>query len=114
MNRKYRGVACALIVFLLIAGCGLREGVYQPAQRSYLWFTGDTGGAQVYIDDLEPFSLRAMDNPSPRNEVERKDQEVRYEVRPGKHRIVVKKGGVAVVDRLVLIGDGAIKEIKVP
>jgi hypothetical protein len=37
-----------------------------------------------------------------------------YQVKPGKHDIVVKKDGQVVVHRNLMIGAGATKEVRVP
>ena len=46
-----------LVILLLFAGCGLKEGVVQKEPKSFLWFTGNTQDAIVYIDDLSPIIL---------------------------------------------------------
>lgn len=109
---SYFGLFCMLLV-----GCGLTEGVVQKDQRSFLWFTGDTDNAIVQIDDLEPIELDKpyvtvmKDGEWHRKE---KSEKIHYEISPGKHRIIVKKAGQVVVERIVLLGNGAIKEIKIP
>ncbi len=40
--------------------------------------------------------------------------EVHYRISPGKHTVVVKKSGVEVVHRTVLLGDDITREIRIP
>lgn len=92
----------ALFIFLLCTGCGLKEGVIQKQSRSYLWFTGAAWNAVAYIDDLDPIVLKKTNRP------------VHYEISPGKHHIVVKRNGAEIVNRVLLVGTGAVREISVP
>jgi hypothetical protein len=94
-----------LIGMLLLGGCGLTEGVVQKEQNSFLRFTGNTQKAVVFIDDLAPFKL---DNQGSKN------SNITYEVASGKRSIIVKKMGIEVVNRIVLLGDGITKEIQIP
>lgn len=91
-----------LVVFF---GCGLRETVVQKEQLSYLSFTGDISNSIVHIDDLEPIVLNS-NHPNNKN--------VQYELSSGKHHIVVLKDGKEVVNRILLLGSGSVKEIKIP
>lgn len=93
-----------LSALLLFTGCGLKEGVIQKEPKSYLWFTGNTDNAIVHIDELEPITLNKK----------AKSDKIHYGISPGKHRIVIKKSGEVVVNRIILLGDGTIKEIQVP
>jgi len=92
-----------LTLLVLCCGCGLREGVVQKEPKSFLWFTGNTINASVYIDDLAPFTLS-----------EENDELIHYEISPGKHKIVVKRSGNEIVNRVVLLGSGITKEIQIP
>ena len=94
-----------LIGMLLLGGCGLTEGVVQKEQNSFLRFTGNTQEAVVFIDDLAPFKLDNQGN---------KNSNITYEVASGKRSIIVKKMGIEVVNRIVLLGDGITKEIQIP
>jgi len=105
-----------LSALLLFMGCGLKEGVIQKEQKSYLWFTGNTDNAIVYIDELEPITLNKTYISKGENGVKKKEisEKIHYEISPGKHRIVIKTSGEVVVNRIVLLGNGTIKEIQVP
>jgi hypothetical protein len=93
----------------LISGCGYKEGVLVKEPVSYLWFTGNVQQAIVKIDNGEPFDLsRAA---AVQGE---KEGKVYYQVPPGKHRVVVEKNGLRLVDRNLYIGDGNIQEIQIP
>ena len=101
---------------LLFGGCGLTEGVVQKEPKSFIWFTGNTKGAVAYVDDLEPIMLDDLNSSTDGESVNNsaKKGEVHYEISPGKHRIIVKKSGEEVVNRIVLLGNGITKEIKIP
>lgn len=107
MLNRYAKYVLAFIVACFLTGCGYREGVIQKDPIAYLWFTGNTEQALVSLDDKEPFVLN-------RTEGTQEENLTYYQVPPGKHRIVVKKGSEIVVDRVLIIGDGSIKEIRIP
>ncbi len=102
-----------LICLLLCSGCGLKEGVVTKDSKSFLWFTGNTQNAIVYIDDLAPVDLSGQAVVSSDAGADNKG-EVHYRISPGKHTVVVKKSGVEVVHRTVLLGDDITKEIRIP
>lgn len=112
----YNGIInLALTVLLLCGGCGLKEGIVQKEPKSYLWFTGDTQDATVYIDDLAPIALnRQSSTATNKDENTNRSNQVHYEISPGKHSIVVKKLGKELVNRRVLLGNGITKEIQIP
>lgn len=93
-----------IFALALFAGCGLHEGTINKEPVSYLVFTGNTEKAMVYIDELQSFSIRPSDG----------EQPDRYEISPGKHNIKVKREGKILVNRKILLGNGIIKEIKIP
>jgi hypothetical protein len=110
MNIKFRHVLIILLC-LCIFGCGYKEGIVQTSPKSYLWFTGKTADAIVYINDLRPFSLNKPINedPSrPQNEL------THYQLQPGKYNIIVKKNDSVVVNRVVILGEGMTTEIEIP
>lgn len=100
MIHKNLLILCVVGV-LVFCGCGLKETVTQKEKVSYLTFTGDTVGAIVRIDDLEPIVLNNEKN-------------IHYEMSSGKHHVVVIKDGAKVVNRTILLGSGSSKEIKIP
>jgi hypothetical protein len=94
-----------LIVSLLLVmttACGYNTGVSSSEPVSYIYFTGDAEGAEVFIDDTSAFVVNKTGN---------KNQ---YKVSPGKHVITIKKGNKVLVKRSVLLGDGHEKEFNVP
>jgi len=107
MISRYMEYLLVLILAFFVTGCGYKEGVIQKDPVAYLWFTGSAEQASVFLDDKEPFVL----NKGGRSQ---EGNLTYYQVPPGKHRIVVKKGSEVVVDRIVIVGDGAIKEILIP
>ena len=109
-------VYLCLVILLLCVWCGLKEGVVQKEPKSYLWFTGNTKNATVYIDDLSPIILNENTGTTSvdrENNIETSDK-IHYKISPGKHRIIVKKMGEEVVNRIVFLGNGIIKEIEIP
>ena len=103
MNYK-KIIFLGLVLLILSVGCGgIKEGVVQKEPTSFLWFTGNTQNAIVYIDDLAPITLN-----------EQIGSQVHYKISPGKHIIIVKKSGKEVVNRNVLLGNGITKEIQIP
>ena len=114
-HQKSAFIILGLFIFLLCMGCGLKEGVVQKEAKSYLWFTGNTEDALVYIDDLDPIELgKNYYIDSETGEKIEKNKEIHYELTPGKHRVIVKKMGTKIVNRIVLLGSGIIKEIEIP
>lgn len=104
-----------LIFLIFCGGCGLTEGVVQKEPQSFLWFTGDTTNALVYIDDLAPIILNELSsNSANESENSTKSRKIHYGIAPGKHTIIVKKAGNEVVNRNILLGDGITKEIEIP
>ena len=105
----------SVVLLALFSGCGLKEGVVQTDTKSFLWFTGDTQNAEVFIDDLDTIVLDAVGvGDVDQRGKNKKEDKVYYEISPGKHTIIVKKSGEVVVHRNVLIGNGLIKEIRIP
>ena len=92
----------------LLAACGgYKEGMVQPDQQSYVWFSGNPEAAVATIDGNVVLKL---DEPS------EKDPEGKtlYRLKPGKHDIVVIRNGQVIVNRTVMVGSGAAKEIALP
>lgn len=97
------------LLFFSIISCGYYEGVVQPTPQSYLSFIGNTNGAIAVIDDTTTLNL---DKELRGSEDEKKV--VLFQISPGKHKVVVTKMGREVVNRIIIVGDGATKEIQVP
>jgi hypothetical protein len=104
-----------LVLLGLIGGCGLKEGVTLKEPKSFIWFTGNTDNAVVYIDDLNPFILNEKSsNLNDEDENDNRKGLIHYQISPGKHKIVVIKSGTEVVNRDILLGNGITKEIQIP
>ena len=95
--------------FLLIISCGYYEGIVQPTPQSYLSFLGNTKNAVVVIDDVTKINL---DNELIGSDGQGKS--VLFQIAPGKHKVVVTRLGQEIVNRIIIVGDGATKEIQVP
>lgn len=87
---------------LTAGGCGYKEGVKIEEQKAYLYFTGNTQGAEVLVDGA-PFTLG--ENVSPDD---------LYQIEPGQHQIEVKQGGATVINRKLYVGEGISREIQIP
>lgn len=113
--RKWIVLTVAVSAVLVVAGCGYQEGIREPDRQSYIWFTGETKGAVAVIDDNEPFKVdQAYNENIETGEKEPRQGRTIYQVKPGKHEIVVKKDGKLVVHRVLMIGAGATREVRVP
>jgi hypothetical protein len=97
------------LLLLSIVNCGYYEGVVQPTPKSYVVFTGNAAGAVAVIDDAITLDI---------------DREIRktgeagktilFQIASGRHKIIVKRAGTEIVNRVVIIADGATKEIQIP
>lgn len=103
-----------LFVILILIGCGYREGVIQTAPKSYLWFTGNTNNAVVYIDDNKPFNLSLYERDINTGESKARTDLIHYQLAPGKHNIIVKREDKVVVNRMLILGEGMTTEIEIP
>lgn len=101
---------CISLLLFFIVSCGYYEGVVQPTPKSYLTFMGNVDGAMATIDDTITLNL---DNELKGVEGQQ-IKSVLFQIAPGKHKVIVTKMGREVVNRVILIGDGATKEIEVP
>lgn len=101
-------ILSGLLLFSIIS-CGYYEGVVQPTPRSYVAFVGNTSGAVAVIDDAITLSLDKE-----LQEMDGREKTVLFQISPGKHKVIVTKMGQEVVNRIIIIADGATKEIQVP
>ena len=113
--RKWIVLTVAVSAVLVAACGGYQEGIREPDRQSYIWFTGETKGAVAIIDDNKPFKVdQAYNENIETGEKEPRQGRTLYQVKPGKHEIKVKKDGQLVVHRVLMIGAGATKEVRVP
>lgn len=101
-------IILGLFLFSIIS-CGYYEGVVQPTPKSYLSFMGNTDSAIAVIDETVTLDLG--------KELRRSEDEkkvVLFQIAPGRHKVVVTRAGQEIVNRVIIIGDGATKEIQVP
>lgn len=101
MRGLSRTLAIIFLVVLSLSACAYNEGVIQPAEQSFLKFTGNPEGASVQIDQSQPFEL---------NDVSGKI----YKVQPGKHIIKIFRNGNLLVDRVLILDNETTKEVDVP
>lgn len=115
MENKARIITLFLTILLFVAGCGYKEGVRNTEPQSYLWFTGNTSGAVVYVDDNQPFELEASTLSADSDDTDAQKKSLTYyQTTPGKHNVIVKRNGEVVVNRAFMIGNGMTKEIQIP
>ena len=101
-------ILLSLLLFSII-GCGYYEGVVQPTPRSYVAFVGNTGGAVAVIDDAITLNLDKE-----LKEMDGREKTVLFQISPGKHKVIVTRMGQEIVNRIIIIADGATKEVQVP
>ncbi len=87
------------------AGCGgYGEGVEQPAERSYLKFSGDLRNVMVKIDDRAPLSLAERGA----------GQSSVYRISPGQHRIKVYRADEVIMERILILENQVTREVQIP
>lgn len=87
---------------LMTTACGYNSGVSSSEPVSFLYFTGEAEGAEVFIDGVPAFVVTKAGDKN------------LYKTSPGKHVITVKKGSKVLIKRSMLLGDGHEKELNVP
>ena len=112
--KKITVMAFVMMALLATTGCGYREGVRQPDTQSYIWFSGNINEAVAHIDGNEPIKIDHGYYTNSSGEKVKRDGKTLYEIKPGKHEVVVKKNDKIVVHRVLLINSGATKEVRVP
>jgi hypothetical protein len=108
MKKRLLAVLIGSICVFFLSGCGgYKEGMVQPDQESYLWFSGNLEAAVATIDNGAAIQL---------DEASEKDPEGKtlYRLKPGKHEVVVTRNGQVIVNRSIMVGSGAAKEVAVP
>jgi hypothetical protein len=113
-----RGLTFTLVLAAVLsaAGCGVgyKEGSRQPDSQSFIVFTGNVEGAMASVDEGEPFAVASLTYKDASGNDVKKAEKTFYQVRPGRHTVVVKKMGEVRVEREILIDAGATKEVWVP
>jgi hypothetical protein len=116
----YKVIGAILVFFTLVLvlyGCGLNEATIQSDQKSFLYFSGNIENSFVSIDHGDKIEL-GKTRIEPKNEKNMKTtkrfKKEYYETTPGKHSIIVTRNGKIIVNRLVILGDGIVKEVSIP
>jgi len=108
-------MALLLALFsLVLGGCSGRESTLSPDQNAYVWFTGDAKGVTATIDGQGPIALTPNYTTDANGQRKGRLSEVHYEIEPGKHTIKLFRGGMLILERVVLIGNHMTKEIQIP
>lgn len=103
-----------LVTPWLLQSCGMKSGVVQEREKSYLKFTGNVKGSMAILDQEHRIDLtKAMYHKDATGEIVY-DPDVLFEITPGKHDIQVERDGGVVVNRVFLIGNNQTKEIFIP
>lgn len=102
--------AIVLLACLFAVGCmhyGARQGTIQKADGTYLQFVGDSSEAELIIDDGHKIAVKVIEKG------DQKDFDPRdlYQIKPGKHSIKVFVSGQLIVDQLIYVAGGEIKEV---
>lgn len=108
MARK-RILSCLSLLSLLVVSCGYYEGVIQPVSKSFVVFVGNADGAVAVIDDAITVDIEKESQ-----NTGEAGKTILFQLSPGKHKIIVKRAGTVIVDRVVIIADGSTKEIQIP
>ena len=112
--KKLISLATLAILPLIALSCFYKEGSRQLDSQSYIWFTGNVKGAVASVDGGEPFEVDSLTYKDSQGNDVKKSEKTYYQLRPGRHTIIVKKEGQVKVERDVLIDAGATKEVWVP
>lgn len=100
---KLKIFIAVMFISTLLTGCGgVKTAVVSEAKQSYIFFNGNVEGAEYSINKGSWYKILKTGE----NEL--------YPTEPGKKRLQVRKNGIVVVDKIILLGDTAAKEIKVP
>jgi hypothetical protein len=104
-----RKLILSSLLLLSIISCGYYEGVVQPTPQSYLAFIGNTRGSVAVIDDVIKLNLDKE-----LQETDGREKMVLFQIAPGKHKVIVTRMGREVVNRVIIVTNGATQEIQVP
>ena len=107
-----------LLSFILsITGCvqGVKTGVVQKDETSYLKFTGGTrgndyGAVSIIIDDGK-YSFDIFTNDGNVNTAKK---QTLYKINPGKHRIQIYRDNNLLIDRVIFVENQVTTEINIP
>jgi len=97
----FSSILCIFCLFLTV-GCGYKEGVKVEEQKAYLYFTGNTSGAEVIVDG-KPFVLG-----------EQVTTDDLFQIEPGERQIEVMHNGTTVINRKIYVSEGISREIQIP
>ena len=89
-----------ILIVIFLASCNYKQGVVEYERISFIKFTGELSDVKVAIDSV----FFKISN----------DENILYEISPGKHTVTVKRNGFIKVHRNLLFGSGIIKEIRIP
>ncbi len=86
----------------IFLSCTIQETTTQIADTAFLVFEGASSDMEFQLDEAVP------------KVISRKSGEVRYEIRPGKHTVVVMREGREIVTRLFFVSTGQVFVLRVP
>jgi len=97
-------VSTIVSICFLLSSCTYKETVKAGSDYAYLAFSGILDGSIVLIDGQPVYDLS---NSDPK-------KDIRYEIKPGRHLIEVRRGDDVVVRRELMFGVGTVTEVSIP
>ena len=101
MKYDYRAIAL-MGVMTVVVGCGMRQSTTGHPEMGYLAFGNSLLSAQIQIDDGQLQPLGDL------------DENTRYSIRSGGHRVRILLDGEVIVDQLAFIAAGQTCLIEIP
>jgi hypothetical protein len=114
MKKSMTLVVAFLLLAFCLSSCGFKESVTISDKRSYLWFSGNSDGVTVTIDDQSSFDLSRSYHVDAQGNKVSKTAPVHYEVDPGKHTVKLMRDGQIILERTLLLGNRMTTEIEIP
>ena len=100
-------------VIFMICACGYKEGIVQKSEKAFIKFTGNLENAIVQIDNLEPFKLvGAATYDGSWQKVD--TDTIMYEISPGKHLMKVYRGETLIINRILILDNQIVTEVRIP
>jgi len=93
------------ISLLLLLSCAYKETTISGPNHAYARFSGNLHDAIVVVDGSFEFEL---------NKFAESQKDVRFEMKPGKRNIVIRRYNKTIVNREMLFTAGIVTEITVP
>jgi hypothetical protein len=99
-----------VIATVLLSSCGYYAGVTQPADKSFLKFSGNYENVLVQIDNSPMATYKSTSG----QEKSKIDDKTLYQISSGKHMIKIYRDGSLIVSRILFIENYATAEVIIP